>query len=82
MNQILITEKKKKSKKAQRGPIEVKGIVRFFAVFIMFLLAEQPVSAIDSKITAKVNKQFFFFIRIPHLNLIFCKHYIYIYILY
>ena len=35
MNQILITEKKKKSKKAQRGPIEVKGIVRFFAVFIM-----------------------------------------------
>lgn len=35
MNQILITEKKKKSKKAPRGPIEVKGIVRFFAVFIM-----------------------------------------------
>ena len=46
----------------------------------MFLLADQPVSAIDSKITAKVNKQFFFFIRIPHLNLIFCKHYIYIYV--
>lgn len=35
MNQILITEKKKKNKKAPRGPIEIKGIVRFFAVFIM-----------------------------------------------
>ena len=35
MNQILVTEKKKKNKKASRGPIEIKGIVRFFAVFIM-----------------------------------------------
>lgn len=35
MNQILVTEKKKKSKKTSRGPIEIKGIVRFFAVFIM-----------------------------------------------
>lgn len=35
MNQILVTEKKKKNKKAPRGPIEIKGIVRFFAVFIM-----------------------------------------------
>ena len=52
----------------------------FFAVFIKFLLAEQPVSAIDSKITENVNKQFFFFIRTPNLNLIFRKYYIYIYI--
>ena len=52
----------------------------FFAVFIKFLLAEQPVSAIDSKITENVNKQFFFFIRTPNLNLIFRKCYIYIYI--
>lgn len=50
----------------------------FFAVFIKFLLAEQPVSAIDSKITENVNKQFFFFIRTPNLNLIFRKYYIYI----
>ena len=35
MNQILVTEKKKKNKKTSRGPIEIKGIVRFFAVFIM-----------------------------------------------
>lgn len=35
MNQILVTEKKKKNKKTPRGPIEIKGIVRFFAVFIM-----------------------------------------------
>lgn len=35
MNQILVTEKKKKNKKASRGPIEIKEIVRFFAVFIM-----------------------------------------------
>ena len=35
MNQILVTEKKKKNKNASRGPIEIKGIVRFFAVFIM-----------------------------------------------
>lgn len=35
MNQILVTEKKKKNKKTSRGPIELKGIVRFFAVFIM-----------------------------------------------
>lgn len=35
MNQILVTEKKKKNKKVSRGPIEIKGIVRFFAVFIM-----------------------------------------------
>lgn len=35
MNQILVTEKKKKNKKTSSGPIEIKGIVRFFAVFIM-----------------------------------------------
>lgn len=35
MNQILVTEKKKKNKKNPSGPIEIKGIVRFFAVFIM-----------------------------------------------
>lgn len=35
MNQILVTEKKKKNKKTSRGLIEIKGIVRFFAVFIM-----------------------------------------------
>ena len=35
MNQILVTEKKKINKKTSRGPIEIKGIVRFFAVFIM-----------------------------------------------
>ena len=35
MNQILLTYKNKKNKKTSRGPIEIKGIVRFFAVFIM-----------------------------------------------
>lgn len=35
MNQILVTEKKKKNKKGSSGPLEIKGIVRFFAVFIM-----------------------------------------------
>ena len=35
MNQSLVTEKKKKKKKTSRGPIEIKWIVRFFAVFIM-----------------------------------------------
>ena len=35
MNQILMTEKKKKKEKKSSGPIEIKGIVRFFAFVIL-----------------------------------------------
>lgn len=35
MNQILMTEKKKQKKAKSSGPLEVKGIVRFFAIVII-----------------------------------------------
>jgi len=35
MNQILLTENKKKKKNNTGGPIEIKGIVRFFAIAIL-----------------------------------------------
>ena len=35
MNQILMTENKKKKEKKSSGPIEIKGIVRFFAFVIL-----------------------------------------------
>ena len=35
MNQILMTENKKKKQKKSSGPLEIKGIVRFFAIIIM-----------------------------------------------
>ena len=34
MNQILITENKKKKQRKSSGPIEIKGVVRFFAIVI------------------------------------------------
>lgn len=35
MNQILMTENKKKKEKKSSGPVEIKGIVRFFAFVIL-----------------------------------------------
>ena len=44
MNQILMVEDKKKTKKSKKssGPIEIKNIIRFFAIIIIMLSIEMP----------------------------------------